>query len=198
VATRAESSEQGSDPWVQMLFATVPAKYARPLKSRSMVEMIFRTGSSLPMGEASQSGLVKRIRELREELNWYYHRIELEQLRPEERSPEVVDKLQAQAELRENELLRMLRELPAPERDDAALEFDARSSLERVQACLPPHATLLEYYLAADQVVAAVVTRDAIEILPVTVVSRVLQLLRLLRFQLSKFRLGPDYAEQFS
>jgi CHAT domain-containing protein len=42
------------------------------------------------------------------------------------------------------------------------------------------------------------VTRDAIEILPVTVVSRVLQLLRLLRFQLSKFRLGPDYAEQFS
>jgi len=31
VATRSESCEQGSDPWVQMLFATVPAKYARPL-----------------------------------------------------------------------------------------------------------------------------------------------------------------------
>jgi len=49
-------------------------------KSRSMSEMIFRSGQSLPMGEAGQSTLVRRIRELREDLNWYYHRIELEQL----------------------------------------------------------------------------------------------------------------------
>ena len=31
VATRAESCEYHSDPWIQMLFATVPAKYARAL-----------------------------------------------------------------------------------------------------------------------------------------------------------------------
>ncbi len=29
VATRSESSEYRSDPWVQMLFATVPAKFAK-------------------------------------------------------------------------------------------------------------------------------------------------------------------------
>jgi len=34
------------------------------------------------LGEAGQSDLVRKIRDLREELNWYYHRIELEQLRP--------------------------------------------------------------------------------------------------------------------
>src|SRR5713101_5380130 len=49
-------------------------------KSRSMIEMIFQSGQSLPLGEAGQSDLVRRIRDLREELNWYYHRIELEQL----------------------------------------------------------------------------------------------------------------------
>src|SRR6266568_1740419 len=47
-------------------------------KSRSMTEMIFQSGQSLPLGEAGQSELVRRIRDLREELNWYYHRIELE------------------------------------------------------------------------------------------------------------------------
>src|SRR6266581_7821103 len=54
-------------------------------KSRSMIELIFQSGQSLPLGDAGQSDLVRRIRDLREELNWYYHRIELEQLRPEEK-----------------------------------------------------------------------------------------------------------------
>src|SRR6266481_4498499 len=38
-------------------------------KSRSMIEMIFQSGQSLPLGEAGQSDLVRRIRDLREELN---------------------------------------------------------------------------------------------------------------------------------
>src|SRR6266436_2870470 len=50
-------------------------------KSRSMTELIFQSGQSLPMGDAGQSERVRQIRNLREELNWYYHRIELEQLR---------------------------------------------------------------------------------------------------------------------
>jgi len=45
-----------------------------------MTEMIFQSGQSCH-GDAGQSELVRRIRDLREELNWYYHRIELEQLR---------------------------------------------------------------------------------------------------------------------
>src|SRR5260370_4207793 len=63
-------------------------------KSRSMIEMIFQGGQTLPLGEAGQSDLVRRIRDLREELNWYYHRIELEQLRPEQKSTEMLCSLQ--------------------------------------------------------------------------------------------------------
>ncbi|PYV29276.1 MAG: hypothetical protein DMG22_23405, partial [Acidobacteria bacterium] len=40
-------------------------------------------------------------------------------------------------------------------------------------------------------------TRDTIEITPVTVVSRVVHFLHLLRFQLSKFRMGATYAQRF-
>lgn len=167
-------------------------------KSRSMTEMIFQGGRSMPIGTGSQSGLVLRIRELREELNWYYHRIELEELRPEEISRERIERLQAEAQAREGELLRTLRELPAHERESATLEAPAEFSLDRVQAAIPADATLVEYYFSGDRVIAAVVTRERVEILPVTLVSRTAHYLQLLRFQLSKFRMGLSYVQRFA
>lgn len=166
-------------------------------KSRSMTEMIFQSGQSLPLGDAGQSELVRRIRDLREELNWYYHRIELEQLRPEETSPKRLQQLQEKAVSHENELLRTLRELPAHERENATLEGPADFSLEKLQAALPADAALVEYYSTGDRLIAAVVTRSSIEIKPITVFSRVLHFLHLLRFQLSKFRMGAAYAQRF-
>jgi CHAT domain-containing protein/tetratricopeptide (TPR) repeat protein len=166
-------------------------------KSRSMTEMIFQSGQSLPLGDAGQSELVRRIRDLREELNWYYHRIELEQLRPEETSAQRLQQLQEKALSHENELLRTLRELPAHERENATLEAPADFSLEKLQAAIPADAALIEYYSTGDRLVAAVVTRNSIEITPITVISRVLHFLHLLRFQLSKFRMGATYTKRF-
>lgn len=166
-------------------------------KSRSMTEMIFQSGQSLPMGDAGQSELVRRIRDLREELNWYYHRIELEQLRPEESSPKRLQQLQEKAVSHENELLRTLRELPENERENATLEAPADFSLAKLQATLPSNAALIEYYSTADRLLAAVVTRETIKITAISVVSRVLHFLHLLRFQLSKFRMGAAYAHRF-
>ncbi len=166
-------------------------------KSRSMIEMIFQSGQSLPLGEAGQSDLVRRIRDLREELNWYYHRIELEQLRPEEKSRQRIESLQQKAQLHEKELLRTLRELPAHERETARLGAPADFSVERLQASLPQDATLVEYFSTGDQIVAAVIAHKEIHILPVTVLSRVTHFLQLLRFQLSKFRIGSEYVRRF-
>jgi CHAT domain-containing protein/tetratricopeptide (TPR) repeat protein len=166
-------------------------------KSRSMIEMIFQSGQSLPLGEAGQSDLVRRIRDLREELNWYYHRIELEQLRPEEKSHQRLESLQEKAQLQEKELLRTLRELPAHERESATLGAPADFSLEKLQASLPQDATLVEYFSTGDRIVAAVITGKEIQILPVTVLSRVAHFLQLLRFQLSKFRMGSEYVRRF-
>src|SRR6266576_2850654 len=120
-------------------------------KSRSMIEMIFQSGQSLPLGEAGQSDLVRRIRDLREELNWYYHRIELEQLRPEEQSQQRLGSLQEKAQLHEKELMRTLSELPAHERENATLEAPAEFSLAKLQAHLPPDASLVEYFSAGDR-----------------------------------------------
>jgi CHAT domain-containing protein len=166
-------------------------------KSRSMIEMIFQSGQSLPLGEAGQSDLVRRIRDLREELNWYYHRIELEQLRPEEKSHQRLGSLQEKAQLHEKELMRTLRELPAHERENATLEAPAEFSLAKLQAHLPPDASLVEYFSAGDRLVAAVITSNEIQILPVTLLPQVAHFLQLLRFQLSKFRMGNEYVRRF-
>ena len=166
-------------------------------KSRNMIEMIFQSGQSLPLGETGQSDLVRRIRDLREELNWYYHRIELEQLRPEAKSREKLENLQEIAQSHEKELLRTLRELPAHERENATLEAPGDFSLKKLQTTLPENATLVEYFIAGEQLVAAIVSRDSANILPVTMLSRVAHLLQLLRFQVSKFRMGSDYVQRF-
>jgi CHAT domain-containing protein len=186
------SDPQGGESAAAEAFACIEAA-----KSRSMTEMIFQSGQSLPLGDAGQSDLVRRIRDLREELNWYYHRIELEQLRSEEASPKRLQQLQDKAVSHENELLRTLRELPATERENATLEAPADFSVVRLQAALPVNTALVEYYSTEDRLLAAVVTKDSIKIIPVSLVPRVLHFLQLLRFQLSKFRMGAAYLQRF-
>ncbi len=166
-------------------------------KSRSMTAMIFHTGRTLSFGDAGQSKEVLKIRDLREELNWYYHRIELEQLHSEEMSRQRIDELQRKARERENELLRTLRELPAHERENVNPEEPSQFSVANLQAALPMDTALIEYYSAGDRLVAALVTRETIEITTVAAVSQVTRLLQLLRFQISKFSMGAAHTRQF-
>jgi CHAT domain-containing protein len=171
--------------------------YMEQAKSRSLTEMIVQRGPTLDTEAAGQSELVRRIRDLREQLNWYYHRIEQEQLHPEERTEERLQQLHEQVREREGEFLRTLRELPASQRGEAALHFTTQLPLEEIRASLPKEAALLEYFSIGDRIVAALLTRQSLEIFPVTIVSRVTKLLHMLQFQLSKFRLGKEYTRAF-
>jgi len=171
--------------------------YIELAKSRSLAELLKQQGPALPTAEEGQSDLVRRIREMREQLNWYYRRIEIEQLRAENSSPERIGKLQQQALARENELVRVLRDLRSSASGAGAAPDDGTVPLEVIRACLPPSGVLLEYFAIKDKFVAAVLTRRELQIVPVTLVSRVANLVRMLRFQLSKFRLGPDYVRSF-
>ncbi|MGA8144997.1 MAG: CHAT domain-containing tetratricopeptide repeat protein [Candidatus Acidiferrales bacterium] len=171
--------------------------YMELAKSRSLVELLLQyRPQTADVGEG-QSGLVRRIREMREELNWYYRRLEIEQLRSEESSPARVLKLEQEALARENELLAVLREMPSSESQEFSGQYSSTSTLESIAACLPPDTALVEYFAVKDQFVAAVVTGNTLEIVPLTPVSRVTNLIRMLRFQMSKFRLGPEYTRLF-
>jgi CHAT domain-containing protein len=170
--------------------------YIEMAKSRSLAELLMRSGPALPAADPGQSDLVRRIREMREELNWYYRRIEMEQLRAEEPSPARIEKLQKEALAHENELLHVLREVPQSG-DIVQADRPAMSSLETIRAALPQDSALVEYFTLKDQFIAAIVMREGLEIVPLTPVSRVVNLLRLFHFQISKFKLGADYTQTF-
>ena len=172
-------------------------EYMELAKSRSLLELVFQGTRATPAIAGTQSGMVRRIRELREELNWYYHRIELEHLSPEEVSPTRIDRLKTEAQAREKSLLRALRELPDSEPEAALLRGVQGIPLRDIQAALPKDTSLIEYFSVDDQLLAVHLTCADLEVFPVTLLPRVSRILQMLRSRLANFRLGTDYVQRY-
>jgi CHAT domain-containing protein len=173
-------------------------RYIELAKSRSLTEIMLRHSHSLQDEKPGQSELVHKIRDLREELNWYQHRIELEQLKPEQNSAMRIEQLRTDALEKEKQILHVLDELPVTEAESTAVSPQAEISLEVLRPYLDDDTTLLEYFYAGDKILAAVVTNKSLEITTVTNASRVSQSLRLLRFQLGKFQINQNLQEASS
>ncbi len=171
--------------------------YMELAKSRSLVEQLVQHAHASSDDDTGQSGLVRRIRGMREDLNWYYRRIENEQLNKEAPSRQRIEQLQKEALAHENELLRVFREVPAARTEFGPTIGSAIASLKSIRDCLPENTAIVEYFTVRDQFVAAILTAETLEIVPVTPVSRAVDLLRMLHFQMSKFRLGSEYTQRF-
>jgi len=173
-------------------------EYIELAKSRSLQELLANGRHGSAESAAGKSELVRRIRDLREELNWYYHRIEAEQLGPDHDRAERVQRLQKEAEDREKNLLRTLREVPPTQLETAFLGGNQVFPLARIQGLLNDNTSLIEYFSIRDRIVAVFLTGNGLEIIPVTLVSRVAGLLHMLHAQISKLRLGGDYTQRFA
>lgn len=172
--------------------------YMEQAKSRSLMDLMSHSLHVSTANDPAQSELVRSIRNFREELNWYYNLIEREQLRPEERSQERVRHLEQQARAREADLVRALQEATLAEASEAGLPVASAVSLEQIRAALPADTAIVEYFSTHDRSIACVLTAKDMHIMPVTVRSRVQKLLQLFQFQMSKFRLDPQYVNTFS
>jgi len=172
--------------------------YIERAKSRSLMDLLNQPVHVPAALDPAQSDLVRSIRNLREELNWYYNLIEREQLRPEENSQERVLHLQQQAQSRETDLMQAIKEASVAEANEAGVQVPSNISLEEIRSVLPADSALVEYFYTHDRIVVCVLTRDKIHICPITMQSRIQTLLGLLQFQMSKFRLNPEYVETFS
>ena len=166
-------------------------------KSRTLFDLMFQPVHALAREEGSESQLAHSIRELREELNWYYHLVEQEQLRPGDQSSQRLAAFQREIGSREQDMVRALRELKTTDSSQADLHAPSVSSLDAIRAALPEGATLVEYFQVDDRIVLCLLDRDRLEIAPVSVMSRVAEHVRMLQFQFSKFRLGADYINTF-
>jgi tetratricopeptide (TPR) repeat protein len=172
-------------------------RYIEEAKSRSLREAISRCEQliSVPPNKSSES--FRRIRDLRETLNWCYHRMDLESLKGDKRSLERSRHLQRLAHDYETELLKQLREMP--DFNATLTEFcrPGNVTLAEVREALGHDTALVEFFRVDQQFLALVVTPDRCEVVPVAPVSAVEPSIALLRFQLEKFRLGSRYVHPF-
>ena len=164
-------------------------------KSRSLQELM-----SLPEAnefpQDQETAAQNKATELRREINSYSRRLAEEQLRGAAHSPKMLTDLQAALHKREKELLRLAREEQMAERK-SGVSSSMPAGLEKIQASLPADSTLLEYFQVDHQLLAAIITRSTLNILPIAPVAQITPELEHLEFQLSKFRLGENYLRTF-
>jgi CHAT domain-containing protein/tetratricopeptide (TPR) repeat protein len=156
--------------------------YMELAKSRILAEAVYTRGN--PVLWPKRSAASDQITTLRQELNWYYRRLEVEQTRPEGISLPQIEYLQAEARSREDEIVRALRRSPV---GDGGRELKLRRSvsLEEIHASLQPDATLVEYFQVGSRLLAAVLARGEMEIVELGNLSPNERAIRMLDFQLS-------------
>ena len=124
--------------------------YIEHAKSRSLADLIaFRATSLAPRvaGPATED-----VRRLRQQLNWHYRQIDLEQLGQEASAARRADRLRQRARTLEKQLAGALEEAGRTDQEFSALQSGTSAGLDEIRAILPPDAILLEYLPGARTV----------------------------------------------
>lgn len=166
-------------------------------KSRSLADLIAYRGSALPNPREAHRPIMELVAKLRDELNWYARAIQLLENGAAALKSGHVEKLHRAARQCETRLLEAVADLRVEDKEFANLEGARSIDLETIRAALPEDAMLLQYYRVEDTFYACLLSRRALKIAPAGQASRLRRELQLLRFQLSKFRLGTEYVQTF-
>ena len=171
--------------------------FVEQAKSRTLFDLMFQPVHTGARDDAAEGRLTQSIRELREELNWYYRLVELDQLRPGTNSTDRITTFRREIDTREKEMARTLRELSLSDASQSDLHAPSTLSLDAIRNVLPANTTIVEFFQVDERIVLTLLDVDRLEMAPVSLVPRVAEQVRMLQFQLSKFRLGPEYVQSF-
>ncbi len=159
--------------------------YVEAAKSRSLADLMAFRAHALAPRSVPRSEPAQRVRRLREELNWLYRQMDVEQMQPAEHCRKKAGGLRPRIRRTEEELVRALRELGATDRELSSLQSGPSIDLNAVRSSLGDSAMLIEYYIARGTVYACVAGREQLEIVTLCASVKARRLHRFLRFQLS-------------
>lgn len=164
-------------------------------KSRSLADLLAFKAAELE-GQPTAAVPVRDVRSLRHEMRAFERRIAREALQS---APDAtrLRRLRSAVAVRERRLSTALAALRAQDEPLADLQTGMASSLATVQAVLPAGTTLLEYYVAGGTLYALIITAADVHVATLGPIAEAERILQLLRFQLAKFQLGPDYVRTF-
>ena len=170
--------------------------YIEEAKSRTLGDQMLHPGPGAN-DEGPVGDLAPRIGSIRSELNCYYRLVEIEQLRPDKGSTDRLQRLQAQVGKRERDLVHLLHETSVREKTQLGTLPLQNTALDQIHQVLDADTLLVEYFQSGDRILACLLHRGKLDIVPIGRSSPIGNQLRLLKFQLSKFRLGQAYTEAF-
>ncbi len=171
--------------------------YIEQAKSRSLADLIAFRAQNLPAPVKVRRILVEQVRTLREELNWLTRAIQTQEGRAATAREPKLEKLRRAGRECEQKLVEAMGCLQLEDQEFASLQTAASVDLDAIRSSIPPSAMMLQYYRVEDTMHACVLNRERLRIVPLGSASRLRRNLQLLRFQLSKFRLGPEYLATF-
>jgi CHAT domain-containing protein len=159
-------------------------------KSRGLIDLL---SQHLPAAHAqADQSLLNRIKRLHEELNSYYIRSDTSS---HGRAMTNADDIA----IKKNELVRSLKELSTQDPEYVSLQKVSVLSIDNVQQVLPEDHTLIEYFVARDEVLAFLISRDGASVQRhLCTVARIQHLQERLRLQMDKFLIGGDYVQEYA
>jgi len=172
-------------------------RYIEQAKSRTLFDFLSASQPPSSLGPQDQTEHARKIRELREELNWFFHMTEMAQLKQAPRQE--LSAFRAEARRRERELLKLSREhvSSADDRQPAG-QLASTFTVDQVRQSLSADAVILEYFQVQGQMVVLLLTADRLQMIPLGDLSRISTVVDLLQLQLSKLRLGSEYVKSFA
>jgi CHAT domain-containing protein len=83
--------------------------------------------------------------------------------------------------------------MPGATAEDRPMRNPVAVTLSQIRAALGDGRVLIEYFLVHDQVLGVVLSSQRLDVVPLAPLSRIRHRVRMLQFQLSKFRLDQSY-----
>jgi CHAT domain-containing protein/tetratricopeptide (TPR) repeat protein len=173
-------------------------QWAEQAKSRALVDMLAAgVTPRLHLGDGADAQLLERLQVIRAELNWFYTRLTRGVAPGETGAPAAGPDTWHKIHEAEREATSLWRDLQGRHAEQLSLISVAPLNLADLQANLPVGTALLEYFVARDQVIAFVITRDRMCAYPaVASLTELRPLFENLAFQFSKFQYGPAYYQR--
>ncbi len=171
--------------------------YVEEAKSRSLADLISFRAHLLPGTSARRGRAVRTVQHLREELNWTQRRLRVLEDEDDSRFRRAARVLRRRATLTERNLTKILRATGRGQEEFRALQNAGALRLGAIRDTLAPGTTILEYTRLGGRFVACVLDRRSLTFVPVGDVAAVRDRFELLKFQLSKLRLGTAYIRTF-
>jgi tetratricopeptide (TPR) repeat protein len=169
--------------------------YAEAAKSRALVDLLSSNQNiESKVSGAAAHAVHQEWRELREQLDWYYNRINHYELRSHQPPDALGSQLRGEVHQRERRLAKLDRRMRIEDAEYTSLQTATRPDISELRQYLAEDEILVEYYVVNGRVQAFLLSPDGVRVIKdLSTVGATVPLLRRLRFYFDKFTLSGGY-----